>query len=219
MAITNAEPLLQHQREAIAAAFSCPVRETYGLAEIVAGGCECECGSLHLWPDVGVVEAFDGGKAVRDGSLGDLVSTGILNADMPLIRYRTGDAVRLSAELCKCGSGMPIVEALEGRSDDLVLTEDGREVGRLDPVFKQGLGIAEAQIIQETFTRFRLRYVLAGGALAEVEHELRRRLQDRVGNVEVILERMDQIPRTAFGKFRPVVSHVTRPDRSRAAVS
>ena len=105
VAITNAEPLLQHQREAIEAAFHCPVRETYGLAEIVAGASECERGMLHLWPEVGVVEAVNGAEAVRHGSLGDLVSTGLLNADMPLIRYRTGDAVRLSGASCDCGRG------------------------------------------------------------------------------------------------------------------
>src|SRR5439155_25713353 len=36
VAITNAEPVLDHQRAAIIGAFGCPVRETYGMAEIVA---------------------------------------------------------------------------------------------------------------------------------------------------------------------------------------
>ena len=125
VAITNAEPLLQHQREAIAAAFSCPVRETYGLAEIVAGGCECECGSLHLWPDVGMVEAIDGAKAVRDGRLGrpgKHWNTERGHAADPLsYRRRRFDYPQ---GLCKCGSAMPIVEALEGRS-----RRPGRHVG------------------------------------------------------------------------------------------
>ena len=50
VAITNAEPVLDHQRAAIIGAFGCPVRETYGMAEIVAAAGECEAGRLHLWP-------------------------------------------------------------------------------------------------------------------------------------------------------------------------
>jgi phenylacetate-CoA ligase len=34
VAITNAEPLFPYQRRAIEAAFFCPVRETYGMAEM-----------------------------------------------------------------------------------------------------------------------------------------------------------------------------------------
>src|SRR5262249_43089394 len=40
VAIANAEPLFDYQRQTIAEAFQCPVRETYGLAEIVAAASE-----------------------------------------------------------------------------------------------------------------------------------------------------------------------------------
>lgn len=217
VAISNAEPLFEHQRRAIEEAFRCPARETYGLAEIVAGASECERGTLHLWPEVGVVEAVNGTQRVPPGTLGDLVSTGLLNADMPLIRYRTGDAVRLSTAVCACGRRMPVVHALEGRSDDLVVTEDGRTVGRLDTVFKHGSGIAEAQIVQESVNMFRVRYVASNGVTAALEDRLRQRLRDYLGPVEIVLEPVDQVPRTAVGKFRAVVSHLPRRERRPAA--
>ncbi|MGH7821578.1 MAG: phenylacetate--CoA ligase family protein, partial [Candidatus Binatia bacterium] len=88
--VTNAEPLYEHQREAMAAAFGCPVRETYGMAELVAAASECESGSLHLWPEVGVLEVLEAGRPVPPGSVGEFVCTGLLNEDMPLIRYRVG---------------------------------------------------------------------------------------------------------------------------------
>src|SRR5207249_4102303 len=47
VAITNSEPLLKHQRAAIADAFGCPVRETYGMAETVAAASECDAGALQ----------------------------------------------------------------------------------------------------------------------------------------------------------------------------
>ncbi|MCC7009047.1 MAG: phenylacetate--CoA ligase family protein [Acidobacteria bacterium] len=217
VAITNAEPLLDHQRHTIEAAFRCPVRETYGLAEIVAGASECEHGRLHLWPEVGLVEALDGDRTVPPGAVGDMISTSLLNADMPLIRYRTGDAVRLSSHECRCRRHLPGVDALEGRCDDLVVMQDGRRVGRLDPVFKHGLAVAEAQIVQETFTRFRVKYVPARAAGLGLEEELRHRLRDYLGSVDVVCERVDQVPRTAHGKFRAVVSHLSRTNRQPAA--
>ena len=79
---TSAEPLLPRQRETIAEAFQCPVRETYGMAETVAAGSECHAGRLHQWPEVGHIE-------VRPD--GEFICTGLLNTDMPLIRYRVGD--------------------------------------------------------------------------------------------------------------------------------
>src|SRR5207249_7711042 len=58
VAITSAEPLPEWQRETIAAAFRCPVRETYGMSETVAFASECEAGTLHLWPEVGLIEVL-----------------------------------------------------------------------------------------------------------------------------------------------------------------
>ncbi|MCC7124222.1 MAG: phenylacetate--CoA ligase family protein [Acidobacteria bacterium] len=218
VAISNAEPLLDHQRRAIERAFRCPVRETYGLAEIVGGGSECDRGRLHLWPEVGIVEVLAGTQPVAPGGIGDLVSTGLINPDMPLIRYRTGDAIRLSPASCACGRQMPVVQALEGRCDDLVITADGRRVGRLDTVFKDSnLGLREAQIVQETHTRFTLRYVTAAPATADLEDRLRRRMQEHLGAVDVTFERVDHILRSAQGKFRAVVSKVARDERQEAA--
>lgn len=214
VAITNAEPLLAHQRRSISEAFRCPVRETYGMAEIVTGASDCEHSTLHSWPEVGVIEVVDEDRSVEPGTLGDLVSTSLLNADMPLIRYRIGDAARLSADACSCGRNLPVIEELEGRSDDLVITPDGRRVGRLDVVFKEDLPIAEAQIIQETLARIRLRYVPAPRFTPQVVDELRARLYDRLGPMEVVFERVDHVPRSALGKFRGVVSHLSSHERN-----
>ncbi len=213
VAISNAEPLLDYQRHAIETAFRCPVRETYGSAEIVAGASECERGSLHAWPEVGVMEVVDGTQEVRLGQLGDLVSTGLMNADMPLIRYRTGDAIRLSTAVCHCRRELPVIHAIEGRCDDLVVLSDGRKIGRLDPVFKEGSGVSEAQIVQESLTRFRLRYVPAEQPSADLEDRIRKELQLRLGSVDVIFESVSQIPRTERGKFRAVISHLAAEDR------
>ena len=150
--IANAEPLRAAQRRNIEAAFRCPVRETYGLSEIVAAANECEHGAMHLWPAAGVLEILDDGRPVAAGAAGELVSTGLMNPDMPLIRYRTGDRCSLGAEQadCPCGRTLPLLGSIEGRCDDIIYTRDGRRVGRLDPIFKASLPSQEAQIVQET---------------------------------------------------------------------
>lgn len=211
--LTNAEPLYPHQRRAIGEAFGCPVRETYGMAELVAAASECERGRLHLWPEVGLVEtgADTGLEAEGLGrGLGrrELVATGLLNLHQPLVRYRVGDRIVLAdpSYRCPCGRTLPVVERIEGRVDDVLLTPDGRRVGRLDPVFKADLPIVEAQIVQERLDLVRLRVVPATGFDDATADDLRRRLAERLGDaVSIEVERVDRLERGAGGKLRAVI--------------
>ena len=217
VALLNAEPLLDHQRETIAEAFGCAVRETYGMSEIVTAASECDHGTMHLWPEAGFVEVLDGVIRVPDGVTGDLVSTGLLNADMPLIRYRVGDrGAKASADVaCTCGRTLPILSHVEGRSDDVLFTRDGRVVGRLDPVFKSRVPIREAQIVQETLDRVRVRYVPDAGFTPAHGDSVAARIRERMGAIAVVLEPVDMIPRTANGKFRAVVCNLAPEERER----
>jgi len=216
--IGNAEPLLAHQREAIAAAFGCPARETYGMAEYAAAASDCDHGRLHLWPEAGHVEvvadaanAGEGDAAVPAGTPGRLVATALLNTDMPLIRYETGDRATLATAPCTCGRGLPVLAAIEGRVDDVIITPDGRHIGRLDPVFKADLPIHEAQIIQTTPDTLRVLYVPTPAYTPGDGEALIDRIHDRVGPaMRVVLEAVPAIPRTANGKFRAVISEVNQ---------
>ena len=215
VAISNAEPLDASQRAEITRAFGCPVRDTYGMAEIVCGASECDAGTLHLWPEVGVLEVLDdeGDVHVPAGRPGRLVATGLLNDAMPLIRYELGDRVALgpAAVPCLCGRLLPRLTSVEGRADDVLVTPDGRRVGRLDPVFKGDLPVREAQIIQEALDRVRVLVVPASGFGPGHVRDLRLRLQQRLGEcVEVTVEIAEKIPRGPGGKFRAVVSLLDR---------
>lgn len=209
--LTNAEPLFEHQRETIAEAFSCPVRETYGMAEVVGAASECSHGKLHQWPDVGVIEQDS--DVGSDGSA-DLICTGLINDDMPLIRYRVGDRGRLSEGSCDCGRSLPLLKSVDGRSDDVLITAAGREVGRLDPVFKNKLPIVEAQIIQESLMKIRIRYVPAVNFTEGTLPTLTKAIRERMGDVEVIYDRLSQIPRTTRGKFRAVICNLTPDEKA-----
>jgi phenylacetate-CoA ligase len=201
--ITNAEPLLAHQREAIAAAFGCEVKETYGMAEMVAAASECEHGKLHEWPDAGLIE-----RPIDDGESIKFVCTGLINDAMPLIRYEVGDTGRFSQNTCSCGRTLPVVSEIEGRNDDLLVTIDGRRIGRLDPVFKSDLPIHEAQIIQKAFKQLVVKLVPDGEFSRRTGELIAARLRERMGEVNVDFEIVKRIPRTANGKLRTVICEV-----------
>ncbi len=209
--ISNAEPLYVHQRETIARAFHCPVYDTYGLSENICAASECLQGNLHLWLEAGITEILDDDSdaTLAAGETGRIVCTGLLNPVMPLIRYDTGDRGFLAANsACSCGRQMPILGGIEGRKDDVILTRDGRRIGRLDPVFKSNLPIKEAQIVQESLDGVVVKYVPAPGCAQKDLDSLSEKLQERLGGMKIILTAVDRIPRSANGKFKAVVSNL-----------
>lgn len=212
--VTNAEPLLPEQRETIARGLGAPARETYGMVEIVAGASECPSGTLHYWPELGRVDVLDDHADVRaaDGATGRLVCTGLVNLDMPLIRYIVGDrgSAPTTGTPCACGRTLPVMGRIEGRSNDMLIAPDGRRVFWLNPVF-YGLPVQEAQIIQEQLDRITVKYVAAPGFDDAAAATVTSRLRTRMGEVHVALEAVAEIPRGPNGKFQAVVCRVKAP--------
>lgn len=208
--ITNAEPLPARERAIIEKGFACDVRETYGMSENAAAASECRTGRLHLWPEAGVVEVVEDGEPAADGMAGDLVCTGLLNEDMPLIRYRVGDrgALSVDAAVCGCGRTLPVLSSVEGRIDDVLYTRDGRRIGRLDSVFKTDFPIREAQIIQRSLDSVCVKVVPGKDYDDGVGRDIVERLRLRIGDIDVDLQRVDEIPRGPNGKMRAVVSEL-----------
>jgi phenylacetate-CoA ligase len=87
------------------------------------------------------------------------------------------------------------------------VTPDGRRIGRLDHVFKEAQHVIAAQILQSTPTRIELRVMRAPQYATRDEAIMRAELLARLGaTVEVTFRYVDELPRTAQGKFRAVVS-------------
>lgn len=210
--ITSSETLFDYQRRVIEEAFHCPVFDQYGAAEQVVFISQCEEGTYHIHPEFGIVEFLreDGSRAAV-GEPARLICTGFTNAAMPLIRYDIGDTGVLSDRKCSCGRNFPVIEHIVGRTDDLIITRDGRRVGRLDPVFKGVKSIKEAQIVQEDYDHIVL-YIVPGKHIQSTEveaviWELKKRLG---GQIDIRVEMVKEIARTARGKFRSVVSKLKR---------
>lgn len=212
---SNADILQENHREVISKAFSCPVVNTYGMSEYVAAASECGYQNMHVWPEVGWIEVLQDNADVYapDGEVGRLVSTSLLNQNMPLVRYETGDRAGWceNEAVCRCGRSMPILERIEGRQQDFVVTRSGRKIFWLNPIF-YGMPIREAQIVQESLDLIRVRLVPAPDYTSEDGQNMIERLCDRVGKIKVELDLMESIPRAENGKFRSVVSHLRGSD-------
>jgi phenylacetate-CoA ligase len=104
---------------------------------------------------------------------------------------------------------------VDGRMNDLLFTADGRPVFWLNPVF-YGLPLRQSQIIQEHLDVLRVRVTPAPGFTTETERTIVKRLQERMGDVRVIVDRVTEVPRTTNGKLRAIICQL--PPAERAAV-
>lgn len=211
--ITSSETLFPEARRAMEDAFGCRVFDHYGSAEMVACVSQCEAGRYHIHSDFGVFEVLVDGRPARPGEMGEVVATGFVNDVMPLIRYATGDLAVLGEPGCPCGRTFPVVERIEGRQDDCVITPEGRRVGRLDPIFKAVQGIHEARIVQDAADHIRVE-VVPRPVISEVERTtLLDELRRRVGpSMRITIVPVERIARTGRGKLRTVVNLVSGRD-------
>jgi phenylacetate-CoA ligase len=213
----GSEALSAEMKTVIEQAFGRRPFEEYASVENCALITECESGSLHLSVDFGYVEILDDrNQPVPPGQFGRIVCTGFVNQAQPLVRYVVGDVGGFAEKACPCGRDhLPTMLPIEGRLEDIVYGPDGRQVVRLDWIYRDLPEILEGQIIQERADSFRVKIVTAGPVSAELAETLRTRLRSRVGEAGVEVERVAEIPRSSRGKFRAVVSLLPPEEKDR----
>ena len=207
---TSSESLLAFQREAIEAAFGAPVHDRYGVSEFNVSMTQCAERNLHVDMEYGIVEV-EVREETADWERGPLRVTGFANPATPLLRYGVGDVGTRSKRPCPCGRQGDVFLDVDGRIEDYVVTPDGRQVGRLDHIFKEQLDVAEAQVLQEDTSALEIRVVRRPSFSEASERSLRKEFRARLGE-EIALEfrYVDSIPREPNGKLRAVKSAVGR---------
>ena len=119
-AVLTCSEKLTHRDEAkpISEVYDCKVYDAYSGVEWCGHIVENEYGQLLISPDCGISLKLlkpDGTEA-QPGEEGELVCTGFLNYDQPLIRYKIGDVVRLAEDQqTKCGRNFPVVDEIIGQ--------------------------------------------------------------------------------------------------------
>lgn len=212
VAFVTSERLYDEQRADIEAVMGCPVANGYGGRDAGFIAHECPEGSLHITAEDIIVEIVDEqGAPLPTGQSGEIVVTHLHTRDYPFLRYRTGDVGALSSTPCACGRGLPVLERIEGRTTDFVVAQDGTILHGLSLIYvlRDIDGVGEFRIEQETVDRVTVKLVenepLAETVDATIVNEFRKRLG---ATVDVVIARVDAIPREGSGKHRYVVSQV-----------
>ena len=213
--ITSAETLFPHQRKLLEQAFKAPVFNRYGSREFSSLAMECKAHhGLHLDQIRNYYEFLP----LSEG-LSEIVVTQLTNNAMPLIRYRTGDMVRLDENLengsrCSCGSPLRRVGSIEGRTWDLIRGKSGVVItGTFWRLLRSRPGTVQFQVHQRSFEHIDISLVVDADWKSDTEDYYRRKIQDQFNeHIAIVFHYPDEIPAVASGKHRFVISDLERND-------
>jgi phenylacetate-CoA ligase len=196
--LTSSENLTDVARDLIASVFRAPIVDHYGCTEMAINAASIGSG-FYIDPRFSVIELnhkFDASYEV--------IATGLVNLGMPLLRYKIGDLVEIDDP-----ANPYFFKRLDGRVDDVIVTPEGRRIGRLDPVFKGVDGINAAQIIQHDISNIEVLIVRQKEKNSFDEEILIKNLQERTSNlIQIRITYVEDIQKSANGKFKSVVSKV-----------
>jgi phenylacetate-coenzyme A ligase PaaK-like adenylate-forming protein len=144
-------PTRLHRRQ-IREVFDVPFASSYGTTEVGYVFMECEHGRLHQNSDFCRVDYEPLLKRQGGPLLGRILVTPLDNPWNYLVRFNTGDLVRIEpGGTCPCGrdSGI-ILSSIQGRTVNLTTTGDGRLVtlDEVDNTVSRIRGIEEYKLVQ-----------------------------------------------------------------------
>ena len=210
--VSSAETLWPHQLETIEDAFGVQVYNRYGCREVGLIACECKVrNGMHICTDRLVVEIVDDdNRPVTPGQTGRMLITDLDNYGMPLVRYDIGDrAVAAGERSCACGRGFPMLEEVAGRTLEIVVTPDGRQIGgtfwtlllRSKPAFRH------FQVVQEAVDGVVIRFVPDDTVDPSSLDYFTSRIKEYCGaDFRVDYSEQESIDLTVSGKQRVIIS-------------
>jgi phenylacetate-CoA ligase len=209
--MSSGEKMFPHQAEVIRDVFRCPVFDRYGSNEFADVAQECEKhGGLHVFSDIVFVEVIhESGRPAESGEVGELVVTDLSNLYMPFLRYRTGDLAVPTLRKCPCGRGFPLLDHIEGRTFDAVVSPDGKSAGGFFWTYLSRAvpGIKQFQIEQRERGGVIFRIVPGPEWNEGYKKELERKIKENMGqSFGVSFDVVNDIPLTPAGKFRFISS-------------
>jgi phenylacetate-CoA ligase len=213
VAFVTGEVLFPYQREVISEVLNCPVANGYGGRDSAAIAHECPQGGMHVLADVVVLELIDGdGRPVPVGEPGEITITDLYSHEVPFIRYATGDVAVMSSRPCPCGRALPLLERVEGRSNDSVMTPDGRIINSLALIYclREIEGIVRFRVCQKAVDRFHVQLVRTQNFPVNAEERIKKAWTNLLRSpLEVTFEYLSQLPVERSGKFRHIVSELS----------
>lgn len=211
--LASGEKIYSHQKELLEDVFRSEVFEGYGTNEFgnIAHECE-ERDGLHMFNDLFYLEVLhESGRPAEAGEIGELVVTDLTNLYMPFLRYRTGDMAVPAGRACSCGRTFPLLDRIEGRTFDVVVSPEGKSAGGFFWTFLSRAvpGIARFQIEQRDPTGVIFRLVPGPGWKDEYKATLESKIKANMGeSFGVNFEVVEDIPLAPSGKFRFILSKI-----------
>jgi len=210
--LTSSETLLPAYRQTIEQAFQTNVFDWYGTNERILTACQCEeRGEYHLNAEAGLAEYLDTPASTVEGAK-SLVLTGLINHVMPLIRYEVGDLAVPGTGPCPCGRDLPTVKQFLGRTDDILVTHEGKRITpvRFYTTFEKFPQVNQFQVVQLRPDHIEARIVVNDRYDRETHKNLAVSLARVTGAVTLEIKRLEQIPATLAGKRRNVIHYAGR---------
>ena len=203
----TAETVLPEHREVISEILGCKLVDQYASSEGAPFILECSKGHLHIHPLTGIFEVVD--EDLNPAQSGQMLVTSFTTHGTPLIRYRIGDSITLAdnSKKCDCGSIFPLVERIEGRTNDYILSPTHGKVnlGNISNSTKDTTGIVCFQLIQDKIDHLEVRIVASKDFNKKQELNFISSLRERIGDeVELDIIYVEAIEREKSGKFRIV---------------
>jgi len=203
--VSTAETLSNAQKKTLEAAFHCPVANEYGARDAGILAYSCPEGHLHITAENSLIEVLDPvtHAPMPDGCTGVLAVTDLGNFAQPRLRYLLGDVGSLTAERCKCGRTLPLLGALEGREDAILVGANGQLVhgNAIGQLIRRYDGVRQFRFIQHTPECATLLLAPVSPNSAP-SMQIINEVQTLFPGVDIRLQIVDSIPPAASGKMR-----------------
>jgi phenylacetate-CoA ligase len=209
--VSSAQTLSRESREIIERAFQAKVFDKYGSREFSGIAHECEMhDGYHVNAESYIVEIVRDGRPAAPGEIGEVLVTDLTNRSVPMIRYALGDLVMAIDAPCACGRGLPLIGAVQGRLQSIIIGTNGCFLpGAFFPHMLKDYGhiLRQFQVVQEELGAVEF-YVVEGprysqAALDEILAVFRRQLGD---DMVINVHSVENIALVRTGKHRDSVS-------------
>ena len=203
----GAENLLYNQSKLIQEAFGIPPIQHYGMAEAVANASSNNKDTLSVDEDFSAVEFI---SAPNTSSL-KIIGTNFTNYATPMILYDTNDLAFVKDSHTNTLSNSRIIDSIDGRLEDYIITKDLKLLGRLDHIFKDFTEIKECQIIQTKPGIIDIMVVPGNEFSEDTIAKIQSEFSLRIGNtLDINVIQVRKITKTKSGKLRFVISDISK---------
>jgi phenylacetate-CoA ligase len=208
--LCGSERLNLPQKRILERTFKCRVYRWYGHSErVVLAGEGRQSELFHFWPAYGLAEF---GPPDQDG-LREVIGTSFHNLAMPLIRYRTGDYVRLAEVTDPDNLEYPWPAAVDvaGREHEFLVSATGRRISLTsfnmhDAIFDH---VYAVQFFQEQPGIAEFRYVPGPGFHSTRLDTIRNGIRQKLGDdFQITFREVTEVEKTPAGKHRWIVSRL-----------